>query len=44
LGQIATPACLVALRERLEIEQDSEVREEIEEAIGGRRQAEDSVE
>jgi len=33
LGQIGTAECLAALRKRLQIEADAEVREEIEEAI-----------
>ncbi|TAK09693.1 tRNA epoxyqueuosine(34) reductase QueG [bacterium] len=42
LGQISTPESLEALRERLEIESDTEVREEIKEAIGDGHQAEGS--
>lgn len=39
LGQIGTPESIEALRKRLEIEPDTEVREEIEEALGVRLEA-----
>jgi epoxyqueuosine reductase len=39
LGQVGSPESLTALKERLEMELDNEVREEIEEALGERREA-----